>query len=303
MKKITTFLALRAGIAASLCVSFLAYPQMRISSMAPVAVADAKTESEIKSEAASYSKALLAIGGITTMKLDSADGLKQADAIVDRERPNLKFFRSKLIAMAIGDSTFASGVKKVASNEKAAEAFLKSLIADRKAVLKVDGARSLQTRIARSIELDATTLRQAGERLKAAAEAFKPINQPEDARNSESPNGFNYIKVGENKMAPFGPPVAAAPILIDPVTIITGIALAAAVIVATAFAVTAILNLYENTFTEAGRDRVAECQSDADDRLAACVAAANRQAFPFNLPLLAVCNAQWLLSQAKCQVA
>jgi hypothetical protein len=204
MKKNTTSLianliSFRVGIAVAICVSFVTYPQLRISSLAAVPVADAKTASEIKSEAARYEKAIIAIRGITTMKLDSADGLKQANAIVERERPNLKFFRSKLIAMAMGDATFASAVKKAAANEKAAEEFLKRLIADRKVVLNLDGAKSLQTRIARSIEQDSTTLRQAGERLKAAAEAFKPGSQPDEARNSESANGFTFIKVGANE--------------------------------------------------------------------------------------------------------
>ena len=210
---------------------------------------------------------------------------------------------AQLIAMAMGDSTFASGVKKVASNEKTAEAFLKSLLADRNVVLDVDGAKLLQTRIARTIELDATRLRQAGERLKAAAEAFKPTTQPDDARNTRFGNDFTFIKVRSSEMNAFGPPADPSPLFVDPLTIVAAIALAAAVIVAAAFAVTAIQNLYQNTFTEAGRDRVAECQGEADDRLAACVTAANRQPFPFNLPLLAVCNAQWILSQAKCQVA
>ncbi len=295
MKNLATSLSLRVGIAAAMCISLLAYPPAEISSLASMNAAEAKSASQIKSEAASYEKAVNAIAGIANMKLDSADGLKQANAIVDRERPNFKFFRSKLIAMAMADSTFASGVKKVAANEKAAEAFLKSLLADRKVVLDVDGARSLQTRIARTIELDATRLRQAGERLKAAAEAFKPSTQPDE--------GFTFIKVRSSETNVFGAPVDPSPLFVDPLTIIAGIALAAAVIVATAFAATAIKNLYENTFTEAGRDRVAECQGEADDRLASCVTGANRQAFPFNLPLLAVCNAQWILSQAKCQVA
>jgi len=301
--KTARLVSLRIGIVAFVCVSLLTYPPARISSMASMNAAEAKSESQIKSEAASYEKAVNAIAGIANMKLDTADGLRQANAIVDRERPNFKFFRSKLIAMAMGDTTFASGVKKVAANEKAAEAFLKSLLADRKLVLDVDGAKSLQTRIARTIELDATRLRQAGERLKVAAEAFKPTTQPDEARDTRFGNGLTYIKVRSSDTNAFASLVDPSPFFVDPLTVIAGIALAAAVIVAVAFAVTAIKNLYENTFTEAGRDQVAECQGEADDRLAACVTAANRQAFPFNLPLLAVCNAQWILSQAKCQVA
>jgi hypothetical protein len=298
--KIANSVTVRVFIATALCVSFLIYPQMRISSVAAVAADEPKSESQFKSEAARYERAIRAIGGIATMKLDTADGLKQAIAIVDRERPNLKLYRSKLVAMAIGDSTFVSAVKKVAANESAAETFLKNLNADRKIVLNLEGTKSLQTRMERSIEGDAAILRQAGERLKAAADSFKPTSQQRGAPDSRSQDGYTFVRVRADETRPFGSPVSSVLPPVDPVTIIAGIAIAAAVIVAGVFAVTAIRNLYNNTFTEEGRDEVAECQKDADDRLGACVSAANKQFFPFNLPLLAACDAQWLISQAKC---
>lgn len=301
--KTANSVTLRVVIATALCVSFLLYPQMRISSVAAVAADEPKSESQFKSEASKYESAIRAIGGIATMKLDTADGLKQAIAIVDRERPNLKLYRSKLVAMALSDSTFVRAVKKVAVNESAAETFLKSLIADRKVVLNLEGAKSLQTRLERSIERDAATLSQAGERLKAAADSFKPTSQLREAPDSRSHDGYTLVRVRADETRPFGSPVSSVLLPVDPVTIIAGVALAAALVVVGVFAATAIRNLYNSTFTEEGRDRVAECQKQADDRLEACVAAANKQFFPFNVPLLAACSAQWLLSQSKCLIA
>ncbi|HLF83670.1 MAG TPA: hypothetical protein VI837_05790, partial [Blastocatellia bacterium] len=107
-----------------------------------------------------------AIAGISTMKLETTEDVKRAIAILDRERPNLKLFFSKLVVMGLSDSTFSNAVKKKMPDKQAAESFLKGLQADHKAVLRLDGAESLATRLQRSAESDAAILRRAGERLK-----------------------------------------------------------------------------------------------------------------------------------------
>lgn len=63
------------------------------------------------------------------------------------------------------------------------------------------------------------------------------------------------------------------------------------------------MNLYKNIFTKRGRDKVADCRKDADDRLANCLSAANREPFPFNIAAIATCHAEWMQAQAYCLVA
>ena len=130
------------------------------------------------------------------MKLDTPDQLKQSLDILDRERPNLKLHRSKLIVMAISDATFSSAVKKRMPDKQSAEALLKELDADPKAVLKLGGAESLKTRMQRSLTADAAILGRAAERLKEAAERIINARQGSTSPGLGTTHEFKLVRVG-----------------------------------------------------------------------------------------------------------
>lgn len=301
MKKITTPVWVRAAIATALCLSFVVYPQLRISSVRAAAgpAADVKSESQLRSEASRYDSAIRAISGITTMKFDTPEDLKKAVVILDRERPNLKFHRSKFVFIGISDSAFVSAVRKKLPNKQAAETFAKQLIADTKLALTVEGAESLQTRIRRNIESDAATLRRAADRLKEAAAKFKRAQAP-GPRTDE----FKVLKAGfsDARRSIALPETAAMPAL-DPVSII----IIVVAVIGYASVIYYGLKWYGPAVgigTEEDKDQVADCQNATDDRYNRCVSEA--QDLPSGLPFfirevaVAACYSDWLARQAAC---
>lgn len=308
MKKLTISVTLRAGIATALCLSFLLYPPLRPSSATAAsahAATDLKTESQLRSEASRYDGAIRAVAGIATMKLETPEDLKKAFAVLERERPNLKFHFSKLVVLAISDSTYSGAIKKKIPDKQAAEAFAKELEADLKAVLKLDGARSLKTRMERSAEADAAVLRRAGERLKLAGEKIKKAAQQAVAPDSGASSELRVIRAGFG--AATQPFTAPSPVVFVQLIIL---ALAYAVIVLNPIQVTTFLaigflaSLFTNLFTEEGQDQVAACQEEADDRYRSCESDAN--ALPSGFPLfireaaLALCYGTWLIETGDC---
>jgi hypothetical protein len=175
MKKKAIQVALRAGMII-LCLSFIGYTPARVSServtttTLPCPAVDLKSETQLRSEASRYDSAVRVIGGIATMKLATVGDLKKAIDIVNREHPNLRFRFSKLIVLAISDPTFSSAVKaRTAAGSQAAEAFLREIQADPKTILRLTGAEPLKTRLQRTDEANAATLRRTADRFKAIA--------------------------------------------------------------------------------------------------------------------------------------
>jgi hypothetical protein len=299
MKKITTPVSVRAAIATALCLSFIIYPQLRVSS-AKAAAADVKSESQLRSEASRYDAAIRAISGIATMKLDTPEDLKKAVVILDRERPNLRFHRSKFVVIGLSDSAFVSAARKKFPNKQAAETFAKQLAADTKLALTVEGAESLKTRIRQSINSDAATLRRAADRLKEAAAKFKRA-QARMTPGTGTTDEFKVLKAGFSD-APRSIALPETP-AIDPVSIVI---IVAAVIVYASIIYYG-LKWYGPSIgigTEEDKDEVADCQETADGRYSRCVSEAS--GLPSGLPFFvrevaqAACYADWLTRQAAC---
>ncbi len=299
--KIAKHIPLKALIAVAVGSSLLFSLPLRASSATrPVAIADLKTESQLRTEASRYDTAMRAISGISSMKLDTGDDLKKALVILNRERPNLKFFRSKFVVIGLNDTNFVNAARKRVPDKVSAEAFAKELTADPKVAFTVSGANSLKTRLAQSIAADAATLRRAGEKLKEAAAKFK---KPQ-AHHAPTPGMTNDASVvlGGFSRATSIIETTSAPVL-DPASIAV---IVTAIIV---YASIAYLGLkwFGPSFgigTEADKDQVAECQQDTDDRHARCVSEARD--LPSGFPLFlreaaeAGCYGDWLLRQAAC---
>jgi hypothetical protein len=311
VKKIINQLTLRAGIATALCISFLIFPPLRVSSAGAAArvTADLKSESQFRSEASRYDGAIRAMSGIVTMKLETGEDLKKALAILDREGPNLKLHFSKFVVLALSDSTFANAVKKKLPDKQAADAFAKELKSDPKAVLKLDGAESLTSRIQRSAESDAAVLRRAGERLKEAAERIKKAGQRSAAPGFGVTDEFRVIQAGFSAATE---PVDAHHTLAMTAQRRGGdlsnrfvrvlIVVVPIIVRAAEQAIADILRPFE----EEDVDQVTACQERAEARHLTCVSEAN--ALPSG-PLffqrevaIGLCYSQLLAEQAACLV-
>jgi hypothetical protein len=280
----------KAAVAALLCLSFVLSPL-------PRAAAAIKTEAQYKSEASRYEAALRSVSAIADSKLETADDLTRAVAIIERARPDLRLLLSKVVAASLADSTFTAGVKRRASDKQSAEALVKELSSDRNAVLKLAGAEQLKTRLLASIQKDSAALRRSGERLKEAAERIRKSSERGAAGDHSGAGGFAFAKAGFTKATPAETVTAAEPPAPqDPATI-------AFVVLGVIFAVDVVLiaaAVIKNASTEEGRDATAECLERVDRRLAQCRAEA-RRAF---IPALAeaACYADWLIASGACFV-
>lgn len=274
-------LFMRGAIAALISTSVLMCP-FRL--CAPVAAAPApiRTESQYRSEASRYDSAIRAIAGILTMKLETTDDLKAALNIVEQQRQNLKFYRSKLAILALSNATFSNAVKRRMSTKDAATALIASLSADRQKVSTIAGFDEAKSQIQNSAAADAAVLRRASERLKTAAEKLKGASQID--RSSE----VRLIRASFNpadENATNAPPQDPASLLIA----VVGIGFWVVVLIAVVAYGAGVVG---NANTEEGRDAVADCQDRADQNYSQCVST--------SLFGKLVCAATLLAEQALC---
>jgi hypothetical protein len=312
MNKIVNSISLRAGISIALCASFIIYPLERFSparAATACAAADLKSESEYRNEASRYDASIRAISGIATMKLETGEDLKKALVILDRERQNLRFHFSKLVILVLSDSTYTDAIKKKTPDRQAAEALARELQADRKAVLKLNGAEPLAARIQRSAESDAATLQRVAERLKEAAERIKKAGQRSAAPDLGATGKFRMMLAFSEARAPVD---AHHTLALTPQRrgadlsnrIVRALIIVVPIILRTELG-QAVLDIFR-PFEQEDVDQVAACQEGADARYLTCVSAANNlpAGFPFFQREVAVglCYSQWLADQAACLI-
>ncbi|MEP7273592.1 MAG: hypothetical protein ABI882_18995 [Acidobacteriota bacterium] len=289
MKNTAISITFKAATAVALCFILISQPQLWVSQASVAATHSAaglKSESQFRSEAALYDSAIRAVSGIATMKLDKTEDLQRAIAILDRERPNLKLFFSKLVVIGLSDSSLANAVRKRAPSQVAAEAFAKEIEADRKAVLKLDGAESLTTRMRQSAESDAAVLRRAAERLKDASEKIKRISQQNLSPSFGRKDEFKMIRAGFSGATTPDPPPAPLMFIAD--LLIAALFVTAVLIVGTLYA-----RLIIRTREEGEGQTLSDCIGAADNRLRTCIAAAN-------IFTAAGCYIQSLVDKAVC---
>src|SRR6476660_8756407 len=140
---------------------------------AVAAASEIRSESQLRTEASLYDAAIADIQKGISIKLETADDLKAANALLKKAIPNLRFNRSKLVVLGMSDSTFSSAVKERTRDSKTTEEFARVLANDPNEILKLNGATTLQSRLTRSLESDVTLLQNVAARLKKAADAVK----------------------------------------------------------------------------------------------------------------------------------
>lgn len=274
-------LQVKATIAAVVCVSLLVFPYRVGTSMVGTPVT-LKSESQFRTEASLYDGAIRAISGILTMKLETQDDLKAALGIVERQRPNLKLFRSKLVVIAFSNSTFSAAAKRKMPTKEAAITLLTSLN-DRTKVTTIAGFDEVKNQMKTRAETDAAVLRRASDRLKTAGERLKSAEH--HSRGAFFPTRASFSGSHESNLNP-----AAAQ---DPLTFILFLAVVSVAVIA----VVAFGSGVANSVTDEGRDAVADCQDRADQNYSQCVASS----IPFTGRI--ACAAILLAEQALCLVA
>ncbi len=321
MKNVSNSLALRAAIAVTLSVSLTASarpsPSVSTAASSPASI-DLRSQSQFRSEAANYDRALSELSKILNMKLETKGDLTQAHAIFEREHLNLRFLLSKLVVTALGDSAFTSGLMKKVTDQKSAEQFGKELGRDPNSIFTVSGAESLKTRMLQSIEADAATLRKVAEKLNQAAERIRKTTGR--AGDSQTLDGFKPIRASYSTTRLPATPlhgfvarvtlkdlalgyIAAALLLYGTGgTVIAGaIALSGLLsILVAALPALLILEIVENYGTQAGRDAIAKCMDQAEARRSRCKSDANSAGL-FTIFLYVACDAQWILDAVACQ--
>jgi hypothetical protein len=267
------------------------------------AITELRSESQLRSEASLYDAAIREISKATTIRLDTADDIKAANALLAKQIPNLKFNRSKLVVSGLSDATFAAAVKERTPDSKSTESFAAELAKAPNAILKLNGASALQSRLSRSVESDVTLLRSVSARLKKAAADLKAKIKP----NHSIPVLYSSFNVNVERIS-----VSAAGIDDATIAVIIYIAIifnpgiylilagpitGGLVIVGAALLVG---RLIENFGTEKGRDRVAECEDAAKQAYDKCAADAAQLCCGLSVIGTADCASQWLLDAGVC---
>ncbi len=296
MKRIKISVAIKAMLGFGLSINFVIYPGFRVSAAEALrASIDVKTESQYRTEASLCESAIRAIAGVATMKLATPDDLKQALAILDRARPNLKLYSSKLILMALTDSTFTNALRKRGQDRQAAEAFLKEVNTNHSLILKLDGVESLKTRMQQVAHTDAATLQKTADALKEAVQRLRKPAQARVGRDFKTADEFTF-GLARWTAEPAGSAIRAQ----DPISIgfliLASVILAAGVTFFAALFGVAIGKLIDTQ----DKDALADCQRDADRDYNDCVTHANQQFFPINVLEVAACYASWLGRQKDC---
>jgi hypothetical protein len=100
------------------------------------------------------------------MRLTTSKELAVANGIIEKHIGNLKYARSKLIAMGFADSTFTSAVKRSAPDKKALEQFGVGLIQEPTSIIKISGAQALGDRMRSALAADTAKIKQVAAVLK-----------------------------------------------------------------------------------------------------------------------------------------
>ncbi len=280
MKKLAGSTTLRNLTATLVAITLVFDPQTKIQSAAPITeTVKFCSESQLRTEAGLYDAAISEISRVATMKLESLDDLKAANAIIGKHLSNLRYNRPKLVVMGLGDSTFIGALREKTRDSSATDAFALEIAKDPNAILRLNGASSIRDRLTRKLDSDIVLLRRVADRLKNAGEAIKARIKPNHSAGKKGESGTNDPRgvASAGSLLPtfhkddvivliaigviYFPGVAIA--LAGPITLVGGVALGA----------TLIGKLVTNIGTEEGRDKLAECQKQVTERLERCVEA------------------------------
>jgi hypothetical protein len=237
------------------------------------------------------------------MTLKTADDFNRLKALLERHIPNLKFNRSKLVAIALGESSLISAAKARTNNKASTEEFARELAADSQSIFKLSGGASVRDKINRSVKADVTMLGRVSDKIKKAAAEFKEKSPAHHVTLVALPNvqrasvrtAITTVVVASLVISAV---MIACPPLAIAISILTTAALSGAITASiVAGAVILVGRIAANVGTEEGRNKVAECIAAVDTKYNDCVA---------THPLIAVmggCLAEWVINATSCLTA
>ncbi len=280
-----------------------------------------RSESQVRTEADWYNTAIREITRASSLDLKQPQNLKTANSIFEKHVPNLRYNRSKLVSLGLSDSSFISAVRAKVRDKITAEQLAVDLVKDPTLIFRVSGGQSLADRVRRSLEADATKLRQISTQLQQASLDIKETTKNHHASRTVKANSTleshpttGSLLVPELTAVDIAvivvvvaviavPPLGFA--LLHTANAIAGVTLLAAAIVATAELVVAagvlIGRLISNLGTEEGQDKIAACQRQVDTQYRRCMRAAAGMGIFRGAAELA-CYAEWLVSSGACLV-
>jgi hypothetical protein len=253
------------------------------------------TGSQIRSEAERYQRALNAISGISTMKLDTIEDLKKANEIMRTFMPDVSLVRSKLILIGLNDQAFTAEIKKRGTNKETAEKYVKELRGNPNEVTKLNGAAELKAKMAGALKGDAAILKSAGTHLKDAADRLK-AKSVKSAHALAWKNQFNLeapshdLTKNSDPSAPNTPQVEAA----------IAFVVCLFIVVVVVFAAVGYISAY---FTDKERENaVLACTERKMSIGVDCINKAKTAPFPLNLIEEAACRAMAALQVSLCLI-
>ncbi len=306
MKEFARFAISKALIAIFLSFTFMLCPRLMITSARSAQEQlKLRSQSELRTQAGLYDTAIREIGRVATMQLETIDDLKTANSIIRKHSHNLRYSRPKLVVMGLADSTFVAALKEKTRDTQSTNAFALELSRDENAILKLNGASALADRITRSVKADATLLRRVSERLKKVSDDVKARIKPHHVVSSEvlskSLEVENSSKSKGSSVAPMPERGFEAIVLVAVGAVmfpVLGVA-----IVGIALGAVLVGKLITTIGTDEGRDRMAECQNNADAKHSSCVEAGKDLCCGLAVVNEAACTAVFLLESAACLLA
>ena len=261
-----------------------------VSALAP----SLKTESQIKSEAALYDTAIREINHLANINLASLDNVKVARATLEKNVPNLRFNRSKLVSIAMNDSSFIGAARAKSNDPKAAREFIEAFCKDSKSILNLPGAASVASRMQSSLDADNSMLQKIADLLKKGSAELKKGNAHHAVKTvpAFAPTPAVSATLIETLV------LAAAVVVFPPLAIVLFEVAANGAIVAVAALV--VGRLVVNIGTEKGRDAVAACEDQAEANYRSCAEKAQGLGPLLGPIAVEACLAVWLAEAGGC---
>ncbi len=268
-----------------------------------------RSESQLRTEAGLYDAAIREISRVATMKLETIEDLKTANAILRKHAPNLAFSRPKLVVTGLGDPTFVGALRERTRDSKATDSFALDVARDPNSILKLNGASSLADRTVRSVEADIALLRKVVERLKKTSDDMRSKTTPHHSVSRKVLGVSSIVESGSadtgNNTRSFTPDfpnnrvvilIAIAVVAIPPFAMaLTGPATRAdGVLLSEAL----IIKINTNIGAEKGIDVVAECRDRAAENFSRCLE--GQSVGPFVIVNETACLNHYLLDLAAC---
>jgi hypothetical protein len=274
------------------------------SKSAPVVSLNLKSASQIISEGKTFDGAIQTISGITSLNLKDASSLKTSESILDTNVPKLRLVRSKLLAIALTDSTFISAAKAKMPTEKSAEQFAVEVCQDINTVLRLSGATAIRDKVQSELQADLVKIQKTAQFIRDNETAQREIQRQQLLATLTAASMITAAVILMVVAIMVAVVTFAAAIAVVAGAVAAGSAIvgATAAVAARAGQLAAAATASAGAAAESAADKVAECSKKADSKYKSCKSDAYGQFEPARTLALEACKATWLYEAGKCLV-